>query len=164
MDKMTEYNLLKDVKESFEGYVKIVNEFIKMRALDRLPFAALKSFGAVLNGYLKIIDEDKSKEIVEALKVPLYGIRDRYHDKTIQMGAIKEIEQIINSYLHDLEKELHIEPEKEEKVDVKKESNLLKDAVEKVLDKYEKDKKQAKQNEEKKFLDDIFGKINNLNK
>ena len=56
---------------------------------------------------------------------------------------------------------MDIKPEQIKEAGVKKKTNTLKDAVEKVLDKYEEDKKTAKQNKEKKLLKDIFGNINN---
>lgn len=162
LSKKEEYNLLKDVKTTFDNYAKNVNEFAEKHALDRLPLEFLSGFGAVLNGYLKIIEEDKSKEMVDALKVPIYGIKARYNDETIQKGAIKEIQQILDNYLHDLEQELDIKPQqtKEEKTEDKKESVLLRDAVKKILDKYEKEKAQEKNAKEQKFLDEIFGKTN----
>lgn len=144
-----------------DEYSKLVDDFAKNHALDKLPFIAYKSWVDVLNGYIRMIDEDKGQKIVEALKVPIYGIKQRFANETVQKGAIKEMQQVINSYLKDMEKELDIKPEQIKEAGVKKKTNTLKDAVEKVLDKYEEDKKTAKQNKEKKLLKDIFGNINN---
>lgn len=144
-----------------DEYSKLVDDFAKNHALDKLPFIAYKSWVDVLNGYIRMIDEDKRHKIVKALEVPIYGIKQRFADETVQKGAIKEMQQVINSYLKDMEKELDIKPEQIKEAGVKKKTNTLKDAVEKVLDKYEEDKKTAKQNKEKKLLKDIFGNINN---
>lgn len=161
INKIEEYKLLKDIKKNLDEYSKLVDDFAKNHALDKLPFITYKSWVDVLNGYLRMIDEDKGQKIVEALKVPIYGIKQRFANETVQKGAIKEMQQVINSYLKDMEKELDIKPEQIKEAGVKKKTNTLKDAVEKVLDKYEEDKKTAKQNKEKKLLKDIFGNINN---
>lgn len=161
INKIEEYKLLKDVKKNLDEYSKLVDDFAKNHALDKLPFIAFKSWVDVLNGYLRIIDEDKGQKIFKALEVPIYGIKQRFANETVQKGAIKEMQQVINSYLKDMEKELDIKPEQIKEAGVKKKTNALKDAVEKVLDKYEEDKKTAKQNKEKKLLKDIFGNINN---
>lgn len=161
INKIEEYKLLKDIKKNLDEYSKLVDDFAKNHALDKLPFIAYKSWVDVLNGYIRMIDEDKGQKIVEALKVPIYGIKQRFANETVQKGAIKEMQQVINSYLKDMEKELDIKPEQIKEAGVKKKTNTLKDAVEKVLDKYEEDKKTAKQNKEKKLLKDIFGNINN---
>lgn len=160
INKIEEYKLLKDVKKNLDEYSKLVDDFAKNHALDKLPFIAFKSWVDVLNGYLRIIDEDKGQKIFKALEVPIYGIKQRFANETVQKGAIKEMQQVINSYLKDMEKELDIKPEQIKEAGVKKKTNALKDAVEKVLDKYEEDKKTAKQNKEKKLLKDIFGNIN----
>lgn len=160
LTKMEEYKLLKDVKTTFDEYEKNVNEFAAKHALDRLPFAFLQGFGEVLNGYLKIIEQDKSKKMAGALRVPIYGIKARYHNETVQKGAIKEIQQILDDYLHDLEQELNIQPQKVEKAETKTEPILLRDAVKRTLDKYEEEKAQEKNMEEQKLLDKIFGKTN----
>ena len=68
---MEEYKLLKDVKTTFDKYEKNVNEFIAKHALDRLPFVFLQGFGEVLNGYLAIIEDDKSEKMANALKSPI---------------------------------------------------------------------------------------------
>lgn len=161
INKIEEYKLLKDVKKNLDEYSKLVDDFAKNHALDKLPFIAYKSWVDVLNGYIRMIDEDKRQKIFKALEVPIYGIKQRFADETVQKGAIKEMQQVINSYLKDMEKELDIKPEQIKEAGVKKKTNTLKDAVEKVLDKYEEDKKTAKQNKEKKLLKDIFGNINN---
>lgn len=161
INKIEEYKLLKDVKKNLDEYSKLVDDFAKNHALDKLPFIAFKSWVDILNGYLRIIDEDKGQKIFKALEVPIYGIKQRFANETVQKGAIKEMQQVINSYLKDMEKELDIKPEQIKEAGVKKKTNALKDAVEKVLDKYEEDKKTAKQNKEKKLLKDIFGNINN---
>ena len=160
INKIEEYNLLKDVKKTLDEYSRLVDDFTKKHALDKLPVATLKGFVDVLNGYLKLVDEEKGQKIVKALKVPIYGIKERFADETVQKGAIKEMQQVINSYLKDMEKELDIKPEQIKEAGAKKKTNTLKDAVEKVLDKYEENKKAAKQNKEKKLLKDIFGNIN----
>lgn len=160
INKIEEYKLLKDVKKNLDEYSKLVDDFAKNHALDKLPFIAFKSWVDVLNGYLRMIDEDKGQKIFKALEVPIYGIKQRFANETVQKGAIKEMQQVINSYLKDMEKELDIKPEQIKEAGVKKKTNALKDAVEKVLDKYEEDKKTAKQNKEKKLLKDIFGNIN----
>lgn len=160
INKIEEYKLLKDIKKNLDEYSKLVDDFAKNHALDKLPFIAFKSWVDVLNGYLRIIDEDKGQKIFKALEVPIYGIKQRFANETVQKGAIKEMQQVINSYLKDMEKELDIKPEQIKEAGVKKKTNALKDAVEKVLDKYEEDKKTAKQNKEKKLLKDIFGNIN----
>jgi len=160
LTKMEEYKLLKDVKTTFDKYEKNVNEFAEKHALDRLPFAFFQGFGQVLNGYLKIIEKDKSEKMADALTVPIYGIKARYHNETIQKGAIKEIQQILDNYLHDLEQELDIQPQKAENTETKKESVLLRDAIKRILDKYEKEKAQEKNAKEQKLLDKIFGKTN----
>ena len=72
LSKMEEYKLLKDVKTTFDEYEKNVNEFIAKHALDRLPFVFFQGFGKVLNGYLKIIEDDKSEKMADALKSPIY--------------------------------------------------------------------------------------------
>ena len=161
INKIEEYKLLKYIKKNLDEYSKLVDDFAKNHALDKLPFIAYKSWVDVLNGYIRMIDEDKRQKIVKALEVPIYGIKQRFADETVQKGAIKEMQQVINSYLKDVEKELDIKPEQIKEAGVKKKTNTLKDAVEKVLDKYEEDKKTAKQNKEKKLLKDIFGNINN---
>lgn len=161
INKIEEYKLLKDIKKNLDEYSKLVDDFAKNHALDKLPFIAFKSWVDVLNGYLRMIDEDKGQKIFKALEVPIYGIKQRFANETVQKGAIKEMQQVINSYLKDMEKELDIKPEQIKEAGVKKKTNALKDAVEKVLDKYEEDKKTAKQNKEKKLLKDIFGNINN---
>ena len=161
INKIEEYKLLKDVKKNLDEYSKLVDDFAKNHALDKLPFIAFKSWVDVLNGYLHMIDEYKGQKIIKALEVPIYGIKQRFANETVQKGAIKEMQQVINSYLKDMEKELDIKPEQIKEAGVKKKTNTLKDAVEKVLDKYEEDKKTAKQNKEKKLLKDIFGNINN---
>ncbi|MFQ6696417.1 MAG: hypothetical protein ACLRFF_01255 [Alphaproteobacteria bacterium] len=161
INKIEEYKLLKYIKKNLDEYSKLVDDFAKNHALDKLPFIAYKSWVDVLNGYIRMIDEDKRQKIVKALEVPIYGIKQRFADETVQKGAIKEMQQVINSYLKDMEKELDIKPEQIKEAGVKKKTNTLKDAVEKVLDKYEEDKKTAKQNKEKKLLKDIFGNINN---
>ena len=161
-----EIKMLKDIKTAFDKYLYAYAEFVKKDITDRKswPRGIFESFIEVLNKYGKT-DGKLVNALFEDMTVPVHGMWHHYDKKDVHDGAVSDVKKLFKESIDALSREKETVQEivtqtKEITKAAKETQNNFRDAVAKVLDNYDKEKKVEKKQKEEQLLEQIFGKTN----